>query len=63
MDGLTFLKKLYIQSYPMLVESCKSEDWLAHTQNLKGDLASSRRRCIEFHYAKQSCFSSSSLIV
>ena len=23
----------------MLVESCKSEDWLAYTQNLKGDLA------------------------
>ena len=42
MSGLTFLKKLYIQSYPMLVESCKSEDWLAHTQNLKGDLALSK---------------------
>ena len=42
MSGLTFLKKLYIQSYPMLVKSCKSEDWLAHTQNLKRDLAPSK---------------------
>ena len=42
MSGLTFLKKLYIQSYPILVESCKSEDWLAHTQNLKGDLVPSK---------------------
>ena len=46
MASLTFLKKLYIQSYPMLVESCKNEDWLAHTQNLKGDLASSKEEDI-----------------
>ena len=42
MFGLTFLKKLYIQSYPILGESCKSEDWLAYTQNLKGDLVPSK---------------------
>lgn len=63
MFGLTFLKKLYIQSYPMLVESCKSEDWLAHTQNLKGDLAPSKEEDVLNFVSKQSCFSSSSLIV
>lgn len=63
MSGLKFLKKLYIQSYPMLVESCKSEDWLAHTQNLKGDLALSKEEDVLNFVSKQSCFYSSSLIV
>ncbi|KAF3952875.1 hypothetical protein CMV_021618 [Castanea mollissima] len=32
-------EKLEIVDCPILAEGCKSEDWLAHIQNLKGDLA------------------------
>ncbi|KAK7833211.1 disease resistance protein rpp5, partial [Quercus suber] len=39
LPALTSLKKLDIQSCPILVESCKSQDWLAHIENLRGDLA------------------------
>ena len=62
---LTSLKKLEILDCPILVEGCKSEDWLAHIQNLKGDLAPPKEEesGIEFHYEKQNSSSLSSLIV
>ena len=62
---LTSLKKLEILDCPILVEGCKSEDWLAHIQNLKGDLALPKEEesSIEFHYEKQNSSSLSSLIV
>ena len=61
---LTSLKTLDIRSCPILVESCKSQDWVARIENLKGDLAPPKEEDpgIEFHYAKQNS-SSPSLIV
>ena len=62
---LTSLKKLEILDCPILVEGCKSEDWLAHIQNLKVDLALPKEEesGIEFHHEKQNSSSLSSLIV
>ncbi|KAK4591995.1 hypothetical protein RGQ29_016462 [Quercus rubra] len=39
LPALTSLKRLYIRSCPILVESCKRQDWLARIENLEGDLA------------------------
>ncbi|KAM4073272.1 hypothetical protein ACB094_10G006100 [Castanea mollissima] len=39
LPALTSLKTLNIQGCPILVESCKNQDWVARIQNLKGDLA------------------------
>ena len=65
LPALTSLKKLDIQSCPILVERCKSQDWLARIENLRGDLAPPKEEDpgIEFHYAKQNSSSSPSLIV
>ncbi|KAF3949308.1 hypothetical protein CMV_024808 [Castanea mollissima] len=35
---------LDIQNCPILVESCKSQDWVARIENLRGDLAPPKRR-------------------
>ena len=55
LPGLTYLKTLTIWNCPILVERCKSDDWLAHIQNLVGDLARPKEEdsSIEFHYAKK----------
>ncbi|KAK4594011.1 hypothetical protein RGQ29_017906 [Quercus rubra] len=39
LPALTSLKTLDIQRCPILVESCKSQDWVARIENLRGDLA------------------------
>ncbi|KAM4073269.1 hypothetical protein ACB094_10G005800 [Castanea mollissima] len=39
LPALTSLKTLDIRRCPILVESCKNQDWVARIQNLKGDLA------------------------
>ncbi|KAL4601790.1 hypothetical protein ACB092_10G007400 [Castanea dentata] len=39
LPALTSLKTLNIERCPILVESCKNQDWVARIQNLKGDLA------------------------
>ena len=64
LPALTSLKTLDIQRCPILVESCKSQDWVARIENLEGDLAPPEEEDsgIEFHYAKQNS-SSPSLIV
>ena len=64
LPALTSLKTLGIWGCPILVESCKSQDWLARIENLQGDLAPPEEEDpgIEFHYAKQNS-SSPSLIV
>ena len=38
LPALTSLKTLDIRRCPILVESCKSQDWVARIENLKGDL-------------------------
>ena len=65
LPALTSLKTLEIRSCPILVESCKNQDWVARIENLEGDLAPPKEEDpgIEFHYAKQSYSSSPSLIV
>ena len=64
LPALTSLKTLDIRQCPILVESCKSQDWVARIENLQGDLAPPKEEGpgIEFHYAKQNS-SSPSLIV
>ena len=65
LPALTSLKTLDIWRCPILVESCKIQDWLARIENLEGDLATAKEEDpgIEFHYAKQNSSYSPSLIV